>query len=123
MAQVILDELWIHDAADLSQHLRLILDAEDERAGADVQARTYAGGRVRMVSGPARPRSLRLRLDKVARADVDQLRAWAGRLLLFRDPRGRKIWGFYDAVPITELLVDLADVDLDVTEVTHTEAV
>lgn len=123
MAEILLDELWIHDADNLATFVRVTLDRETEQPTVDGETRMYASGRMRAIVRPGRPGAHQLRCLQVERADVDQLRAWVGKLLLFREPRGRKFYGWYRALPITELPVDLADVDLTVDELTHSEAV
>lgn len=125
MASVSLDALWIHLGSDLSTSLVLDLDGASVLPTRPLSVRTYGDGRQAMVVGPGRPQTADYRLEQVARADYEQLVEWIGELLLFRDPRGRAIWGTYRQVLITDIAApdEIADVQLTVVEVTVEEGV
>lgn len=125
MATVDLDVVWVNPLDDLSAGLQLDavtgLSGDD---GTDGQVQVYAGGRKRLVSGIGRAGTRRLQLGLVDQATVDALVALAGRTVLLRDPRGRRVWGAWFAVPWTDRIItgDM-DVSLDFTEVTVDEEV
>jgi len=64
----------------------------DSHAGG---VRTYAGGRRRIISGPATDRSSALTLHRVSYADVETLRRFRGQCLLLRDGQGWRRWGSF----------------------------
>ena len=102
MASVDLGHVYLHDASDLETFLRFqTTDRTDARTrGGEV--RTYAGGRRRIVTTPRRTQSIGVTLRMVTDDDLDQLEEWAGRLLMYRDHKGRLVFG-------TFLTFDVAD--------------
>ena len=102
MASVTLNELWIHDADDLSDYVRVRvseLSAPQEQAG---EVREYAGGRRRIIRRKTRRREVSVELSNVDREVLPRLDDWAGRLLMLRDPRGRVMWGSFFSFSVEE---------------------
>lgn len=52
------------------------------------------------------------------------VKAWAGKLLLYRDDLGNRVWGQYlNPQPTARTSDGLVDVQITFTELTHSEAV
>lgn len=124
MASVTLDRLYVHLASNHDDYIRIWLESEKERTSKDGEVREYAGGRMRSVVRVGRRQTLAVTHEQMARADVDKLRGYLGKLLLVREPRGRKLWAVFHDIDIDEIApVDLVNVTLTFHEVTHDEAV
>lgn len=121
-----LGAVFVNDAADPSDFARF-----DSPTGLVVttsvrgDVRTMANGRTRVVTRAGTPRTAQVSLEYLTRPDVDWLESHVGDLLCFRDHLGRKFFGVYFDVPVTEVqyVSDRADLSLSLTEVTHSEAV
>lgn len=125
MATITLDTVWLNDAADLTSFCALenVTDISPSPE-VDGEIRTYAGGRERNVSGAGRRNVVAVSATHAARADVLWMEAHCGRLLLFRDPLGRKFYGIYRDLKVTERKgQNCADVTFTIREVTHSEVV
>ncbi len=88
--------------------------------------RNYAGGRTRLVVGSPLTYSQGLMLRAVPGADVTKLVQWTGKLLLFRDTYGLKMWGSYLTPSVTWTTLTspkVADVTFTFTAVTFDEGV
>jgi hypothetical protein len=124
VASVALDTVHLALASDLA--MQLLLDVpgiEDDDQGFG-EVRTYAGGRRRSVSRTGNARTISLAPDWMARAEVAQLRTWLGRVVLYRDPTGRKVYGVFHALSSSPYIVnDMERVSFTLTEVTYSEAV
>jgi hypothetical protein len=125
MASVTLPAVLLSDAADLSAPIELDVMALQETGGRAGDVRTYASGRRRAVVRAGKALTLPLEFDVVDdRPLLDLIRSWEGRLLLYRDPRGRKHWCSFYGLSIEEnVAVDVASVSLTLVEVTHDESV
>lgn len=121
MATINLTQIWIHDAADLSSYITAdVLEVQPSFA-IDGEVRTYAGGRRRLITRAGRSRSLPLTLELVAAADVAQLEAWAGQLLMVRAPQGLLMFGSFLGLEAVWRAADEAEaVSLAITEITTT---
>lgn len=128
MASVTLDDLYLHEATDNSVYITAILTGEREQASKPGQVRRYANGRLRSVSSSASPTELSVELRLADRSDVDQVRTWmqAHTLLLYREPRGRRLWGVLFDLTVEEVpgaSEDFADVSFTFHQVSYEEAV
>lgn len=103
MASVTLDDMWLHDATDYSSYIRIPLNRMATIEG-DVQGevRRYAGGRLRFIRRPGDKDNLTVSLTMVPQATVTAIKNWSGKLLMFRDPKGRKLFGQYSTVNMSE---------------------
>jgi hypothetical protein len=120
MSSITLTRLWIHDAADLAQYV--IVDVNELKPTLALTGRfvSLAGGRQRLITTAARSRSLPLSLELVPAADVAQLEAWAGRLLLVRAPHGLLMYGAFLGLEPTWRSADEAEtMTLVVTLISH----
>ena len=125
MATVTLSGVYLASVTDLSDVLRLNAGVElSDAPAARVEARRYSAGRVRMVSRPGQDRALSVSARRVDRTTREQIEAWTGLLLLLRDGRGRKAYGFYNAPTFREQPgLAYSDVSLTFVQVSHDEAV
>jgi hypothetical protein len=92
---------WLTDPIS-SVSLQVFKKDRVEQDTLDATVRTYAGGRRRIITTPADDRYSPLTFQRASGADVEQLRAWRGRLLLLRDFQGWRRWGmFADIAPVS----------------------
>lgn len=91
----------------------------------DGEIRALANGRLRLVLRATTARSFNLRFELCTRTQVTWLEDHVAQVLCARDDRGRKVYGAYLSVPVTENVArsDYADIDIVFTEVTHSEVV
>lgn len=126
MATVTLDRLWVHDADDPASYIKLRLEAAQDESTRSDEVVVSLTGRRRHVRTPQNSRVVDYKCSLVARQDAEQLEDWAGQLLLFRDPRGRKFYGVTNDVETVEVPgvgTGLVDLSFSVEEVDHDEAV
>ena len=117
---VTLSTVWINLASTLSNYQSFpqmsTLSVDTNQPG---QVRTYAGGRLRLVTtaGVARTAA-------VTRDQINWLQSVVGQTVLVRDDRGRKIWGTFLTPKVTENQHNgNGDVTLTINEITYSEAV
>jgi hypothetical protein len=124
MAVIALTQVLLARADDLTVLLPLeatSVEEDDELTG---EVRTYAGGRRRSVTRAGAPNSLALSCDVIGRSTLNTLRGWKGQTLLYRDPRGRKLYGVFYRLGVSEnITADLATVSFTLERVTRLEAV
>lgn len=126
MAVIYLEHLNITPADDLTDIMRLHLDAAAPTLSVSGEIHTFGGGRQVAHLGPGVAESVPYTCEQVARADVEQLRAWVAdaTVLLFRDPRGGKTYGILFELPYvwTSPSEEIATVTLTVHAVTVDES-
>jgi hypothetical protein len=125
MASITLQGVYLAPVTDLSDTLRINAGAQvSESPDARAEGRRYSAGRVRMVKRVGKDRQVPLSFRRIDRATREQLDEWSGTLLLLRDGRGRKLYGFYSTVSFQEQPgLAFCDASLTFTRVTHDEAV
>jgi hypothetical protein len=124
MASIDLEQVWVHDAGDLASFVRLPVRELEAAPTRRVEAREYASGRLRRISRPAHHITVSITARLLSRGMVDRLDAWTGETLMLRDPRGRKLWGFFRELGVTEhAWTDRADVAFRFVAITQDEAV
>ena len=97
MASVTLDSIWMHDADDHTDFVRARAGSINVVSGADGQVRTYAGGRQRLIRGPAQPRTMSVTMSNIERDAVNDIEQRRGTVQMLRDGRGRVVFGaFFD---------------------------
>ena len=97
MASVTLDSIWMHDADDYSDFVQARAGSINVVSGSDGEVRTYAGGRQRLIRGPAQPRTLTVTLPNIERDVLDDVESRRGTVQMIRDGRGRVVFGtFFD---------------------------
>lgn len=127
MASVSLTDVWVHDGGNLNNYLLLGAASLIERPTNPSGTRRYSGGRYRLISVTGVQKFVDLVVDLPERDLVDTLRGWVGKLVLVRDPFGRKVWATLRSMDVEE--VPMADatkvyrVFLPFEEVTVEEAV
>ena len=94
MATVTTEDVWIHDAADLDDYIRLDhAVAISHTPSARATRRRYAGGRTRSVTRVGVVSDLTVQAEFVTLEQEQWLESKAGRRLVLRDMRGRIVWG------------------------------
>jgi hypothetical protein len=99
---------------------------DERKAHLDGEFRTYAAGRVRIITTATDTRTHPITLQWLTPAQVALLDGWRGRLLLLRTDDGRRVFGsFLDCDPEYVLAngVRCAILPLVFTELTYDESV
>jgi hypothetical protein len=125
MATVLLETVLLSRASDLADVIELDVSALSEQGGKRGEVRWRSNGRRVSVARAGRGTELPLTFDVVAdRPLLDTIRSWEGVPLLYRDPRGRKVWCVFWQPEIEEnVAVDVATVSLTLEELSYSEAV
>lgn len=124
MASVTLSRVWINLASDMSQSVSARSNGRSDVRSVAGQVRTYSGGRRRVVTRAGTQQTVGATLVLLTAMQVSTLESWRGALVLFRDSFGRKVWGTFLAVPVTDNLDDSTfNVALVLESITHSEAV
>lgn len=124
MAVVNLETLWVTDLVNPAESYPLPLSGLNWKTVKEGEVRTYGGGRRRLVTRKTKYRAADVNLSFCDRSTVRLLEEWTGRLLLWRDPMGRKFFGVYMEPSVDEIDgADGASVSLSLTEVTYSEEV
>lgn len=125
MASVELQSILVAPVSDLSATVALEANTTDETTSRPLDVRAYAGGRRRVIRRAGTDRVVMVGCPYVERAAWRSLVDLVGELVLFRDTRGRKVYGVFGDVQAGETLgADLLEsVTFTVTEVTYSEVV
>jgi len=126
VTSIVIDDGWFSLASDLTKSVTMVLTGESDMTSRPVDVRRYAGGRVRSVTRPGTTKLLNLSFELADRSDMYQLEDWIGTTVLYRDPRGRRLWGVFGAVDEGELPgvgADTVNVNLTFSQVTFDESV
>lgn len=125
MASVELQTALVAPVSDLAATVAVRANATDQGDEATAEVRAYSAGRRRIVRTPGRNVVVQVTAPVVTRATWLALRDLVGELVLFRDVRGRRVYGLMGGLAAGEALgVDrLESVSFTVTEVTYSEAV
>lgn len=127
MATLDLESTFLAPVSDLSDLLELPQYQQSETSGARNEIRTYAGGRRRVVARPGDTLTVSVAYRFITRAKYGSLLDLLGLLVLFRDQRGRAVYGILSDVSGTESDSSqptlIADVSFTITEVDYSEIV
>lgn len=122
MASVTLTYPLLAPVDDYTQQISL------DRAGVVEQTRalrgelrTYAGGRMRLITRPGPSVVVNVSMSMVTRETRELLESWVGELLLYRDDRGRVVFGSFLEVQAQEQLgaQRLCNLSLSLVEIAH----
>lgn len=80
------------------------------------------GRRISVTYDESHP-TLDVLLTNLTQADYDQLKLWLGKIILFRDRHGRKVYGTYFSLAVRDFRDDAYDIQFQFDEVTYSEAV
>lgn len=123
MVSINLDRAWISDPLNPEVSVQLLWlgerDFDDEMEG---EVRRYANGRGRattVVGALQRVSGTFAGTDD----DLQRLREWKGRTVLYRDGSGARIFGTFFRSPWRPAGEGGRDIKLDINEVTHIEQV
>jgi hypothetical protein len=126
MASIAFEGCFLAPVSDLSDTTYLAaalgVAGQNSKRG---EIRMYAGGRTRLVTRPGTVESVNVTVKNTTQANRAAIEALVGELILYRDGRGRKIYGAIFNVSATELTgsQELCDLSFTVTSVTHSEEV
>lgn len=125
MSTVTLATIVLNDAADPADVLvlnRMTKYRRQPAKGGRVQP--VAGGGRRAIVSAGQHQTWTVSISKAPRAAVDWIEAHVGRVVCIRDDSGQKLFGVYLAADVEEVPYPrTASVDLELTEVTWSEAV
>jgi hypothetical protein len=124
-ASVTLKTVWLNLASDLTQSQSFPqLSALNIATTQPGEVRTYANGRLRLVTRAGLARAISLTLPECDRDQIAWLENNVGKLMLVRDDRGRKIWATYFTMPVDENRYNMdGNITLALNEVTHSDVV
>lgn len=124
MATVTFTRFWITSQTDLTDGYGFRLASLESDPQPTAEIRRYGGGRWRLASMPGVQNQTPVTLRCYTRDEVAWLEAHTAQVVLFRDPRGRKFYGTYLDVKISEspspdapVMVTLTPQELTVSEV------
>lgn len=124
MATITITQAIFQTAGDLSDKLALDVHTLDAADGWDAQRRTYASGRLRLITGDTTSQDITVQLKNMSKANRQALRDRGGKLQLLRLPEGYKRYGVFDARQVTEQTsLSRSDVTLTFQEITVDENV
>lgn len=126
MTTLTLTELVAAPVSDLTDTIWLNVRTEDDSVSRPAQVRRYAGGRDRIISRPGTTQLLTFTALNVDRDTYLRLSDLVGQLALFREPRGRAVYGVMQSVSGQEWQAretTLGSVSFTVQSVTHSEIV
>jgi len=124
MATVTLDRVFLSLAADLTSVVAAFSSDRSEVLAAPGEVRRMANGRLRTVTRAGTARTLGVTLRNLTPAQVVLVRSWVARTVLFRDVWGRKVYGAFFAIDVSDYADRSAqDVAFTLSEVTVSEAV
>jgi hypothetical protein len=111
--------------SDPSSTLVLNQYAETEATADPTIVRVYAGGVRRVVSTPGRDQSIPVSYRRMSRANYDALRALVSVPILFRDQRGRAVFGVVASLTGVEFAEfdRVENVSFTVQNITYSEVV
>ncbi len=122
MAMLTLDKLWINllDTGSAISCYSSRSKTLTKSMSGDV--RQYAGGRQRAVASKGVKGSFSFTLEDVSQAQIDTLTSWIGQTVVIRDVRGRRFFGVYFDLGISDRASrEHYVVTLVLNEVTYTE--
>ena len=123
---VAFEDAWLCDVTNPAVSVHASYPERGSKSDLDGAVRFYAGGRARVITTANRSAAFPLTLQLLSDADLDLLASWAGRLLLLRDGAGRRTFGTFLSLDVTDYWDPegtLHDASLTFTELTYSEAV
>jgi hypothetical protein len=72
--------------------------SEDEGVTTSSEVRIYAGGRKRTIISPGNSRTINLSYSFISRSEYNDLVSLIDTVILFRDQRGRRVFGIVTSV-------------------------
>lgn len=123
MALVTLTRAWLTDISS-GVSLQFLTTARSDNRATPGEIRRYANGVLRSVTQGGRVQTLGITAVALSAADIVTLDGWAtGRLLLFRDVKGRKLYGTSFAIDVKDYTARNSDVTFVLSQVSYSEAV
>lgn len=123
MATVLLRNLWINRTDDPSQYVELEGTISETQA-VEGEIRTMANGRRRVVRKAGGSRGFSVSANRVDVDTVNLLASWAGEVLTYRDPQGRKVHGVFFSTSLQPWNGhQVGSLTFQFDQITHSEAV
>ncbi len=122
MATIILNTGLLSPAANYPEQIRLDRVADMSGSEAlDGEFRQYAEGRIRLITSGADIRVAQIQMEQVTRETREILKSWRGQTLLYRDSRGRLMFGSFLDLQVKERkgCQRLCDVNVTLTEISY----
>jgi hypothetical protein len=121
MASLELTGVWLALLSDLDTQLHFTKVDLEPQGAVPGRYPTYAGGVVRLITRPGKRRSVPVTLRQVSREDRETLEVWQGQIMLYRDSRGRILYGSFLNLggPDKRGSEGLADLSFTFTAITH----
>jgi hypothetical protein len=126
VASIELTGIWLALLSDLAIQLHFTkVELDNPQGQVPGDFRLYANGVVRLMTSVGKLRSVPVKLHGVSRTDRETLEDWQGQLMLYRDSRGRILYGsFLDlGGPDKRGSEGLADLSFTFTAITHSPEV
>lgn len=124
MAALVLARCFLLLATDPTQVLAFYSSSPDDKRSRSGGVREYANGRFRAVTGPGTARKLTRTAVGLSMDQLDLMDSWEGQTVLFRDVRGRKMWGSYFDLDVADAKDRSGfDVTFTLQQITYSEAV
>jgi hypothetical protein len=126
LASVDLTGIWLALLSDLETQLhftKVKLSSPEDEVPGEFQA--FANGVIRLIRGSGKFRTVPVEILEVTREERETLASWQGELMLYRDSRGRLLYGTFLNLRTPELQgsAGLCDASFDFGAVTHSPEV
>lgn len=120
-----LDAVWLNLQSDPSQALQIAtVSRRDPGLVTPGETRMYGNGRYVGLSSGGPQQQFQVTFQAVDWDTWLTLKAWAGKLLLYRDDLGNRVWGRYlNPQPTSRTSDGYTDVSITFEELTYSEAV
>jgi len=128
MASIVVafEDAWITLASNPTLSVHASFPQRGSKSDTAGEVRFYAGGRSRVITSANRSATFPLTLQLLSDDDLDLLTSWSGRVLLLRDGEGRRTFGTYLSLDVTDWWDadgTLHDVAFTFTQLSYDEAV
>lgn len=123
MATVVLERPVLSLASDPSQQIAAYTSDRTDSLAVPGEVRRMANGRLRVVTRAGSQQTLGVTFRNLSPSEVATVRSWAGRVVLFRDVLGRKLYCTYLTADVVDYRDRSAqDVKVVLSEVSFSEA-
>lgn len=123
MASVQLDRCLLQLASAPSDAVAFFSSGRADARTTPGDVRRYANGRLRVVTQAGSVTTLDVTARRITAADLAKIDSWRGKVVLFRDVLGRKLYSVYLQVQVSDY-TDRGGYDaaFKLTEVSYSEA-
>lgn len=118
---------WLSDVINPTVNVHACFPDSTAKLALDGDVRFYAGGRSRVITTNKRVSEFPLVMSDLTADEVQQMQDWRGKTLLLRDEIGRRVFGTYLSLDVTDRYTSRfgwrSMVSLTFTELTYSEGV